>query len=148
VNVTQEGFVFASTEFSAEFPAHLAVDGSFATSWFSAGSVGEGSDTSVFQWLGQRDDRIFEVAVFSNADHANPDFRTGFGFQAVTLQIFNLDGEAVYQETRSLPGTPDPDLFFNLASANVTGSDIVLVFSGHEAPDCGGFAELEVYALR
>jgi hypothetical protein len=41
-DVTSQGNVNATSEFSAEFPASLATDGDVTTSWFSAGSDSDG----------------------------------------------------------------------------------------------------------
>ncbi len=43
-------------------------------------------------------------------------------------------------------GTPDTP--GSVQVGGVEGDTVRLVFSGHEALDCGGFAELEVIALE
>ena len=137
--ITDLGFGGASSEFSSEFPAGLATDGDPTTSWFSAGSNEDGA-TSVYAWVAGGSVFIDQVEVLSNARHENPDFQTGFGFGSVRIQVIS-DGEVVYEETRDLPGTPDPDVTF---SPGVVGDRILLFFNDHEDPTCGGFAELIV----
>ena len=41
--------------------------------------------------------------------------------------------------------TPDPDLTF---TPNEVGRSIRFIFSGGEAPDCGGFGELKIHVVR
>jgi len=41
--------------------------------------------------------------------------------------------------------TADPQVTLH---PNVVGRSIVLLYSGHESPDCGGFAELQVGVFR
>jgi actin-like ATPase involved in cell morphogenesis len=139
VDVTRQGQVNASSTFpGGEFPARLAVDGSTQTSWFSAGPEG---GTSTYTWQGT-EALMQSVKVISNRDH--PEFPTGFGFGNITLQLFNAGGAKVFEQSSALPGTPDPDVLFQ---PNMVGSKVVLIFSGHEDPTCGGFAELQVMAL-
>jgi hypothetical protein len=83
---------------------------------------------------------IESITVVSNADHANPDFRTGFGFDEVLVQVVGDDG-VVFEQRVSLDGTPDPNV---TVEPGVVGNSILLHFSGHEASNCGGFAELIV----
>jgi hypothetical protein len=140
-DITSAGNVNATSEFSSEFPASLAIDGDVTTSWFSAGSDSDGS-TSTFAWGPGDQSNVFieSITVVSNADHANPDFRTGFGFSEVLIQVGGPDG-IVYEETVSLDGTPDPNV---TVEPGVVGNVVYLHFSGHEASNCGGFAELVV----
>jgi hypothetical protein len=133
--ITGAGAVAASSDFpGGEFPAALAADGSDATSWFSAGG-----GTATYSWdLGGRAAFIDAITVVGNSAH--PQFPTNFGFGAVTVTV--LDGATeVSSQTFELPGTPDPDI---TARPGVTGTRIVLDFSGGEDPSCGGFAELVV----
>jgi hypothetical protein len=142
--VSAEGSVQASSIFSAEFPASLAVDGDRATSWFSAGPAADGG-VSVFRWTGARDDVITSLAILSNAEHADASVRTGFGFESLTVQILDAGGAVVFEQTVSLGGTPDPDITF---TPNVVGREVVLSFTGHEDPTCGGISELQVGVAR
>jgi hypothetical protein len=141
--VTAEGAYSASSTFSAEYPAALAVDGDRTTSWFSAGSNTE--PVTVFSWIGAQDDLITSVEVFSNSQHRDPSVRTGFGFNTVTVQILDAAGAVMYEETVALPGTPDPDV---LVKPGVVGRTVLLVFSGHEDPTCGGISELRIGVTR
>jgi hypothetical protein len=137
------GSVSASTSFEG-FPASLAVDGDISTSWFSAGSRVDGAD-SVYTWTGQQDDLIGTVTIIGNADQAVPEYRTGFGFGEVLIQVLDAQGTVVFQESVGLAGTPDPNVTVH---PNAIGRTVVLTFTGHESPDCGGFAELQIELLR
>ncbi len=61
------------------------------------------------------------------------------------VQVYNAADELVYEETVNLDGSPDPDVH---VEPNVVGQWIWLVFTRHEANDCGGFAELQVNVVR
>jgi hypothetical protein len=142
--IASEGVVEASSIYDSTYPASLATDGDLSTSWFSAGAV-KGDGIPTFVWTGVQEDFIASIDVISNRDHKVVAFRTGFGFGTVTVQVFNAADELVFQETVSLDGTPDPDVH---VEPNVVGQWILLTFSGGEAPDCGGFAELRVNVVR
>ncbi|OGO33966.1 MAG: hypothetical protein A2Z16_15915 [Chloroflexi bacterium RBG_16_54_18] len=142
-DAASEGQLQASSTYPGYSP-EMARDGDLATSWFSAGSKVDGS-TSVFRWTGIQDDWIASITVISNREHIVPDYRTGFGFGLVTIQVLDASGTVVYEETAELPGTPDPDVTFK---PGVTGREVVLTFTGHESPDCGGFAELQIGVVR
>lgn len=145
VDITQDGVVFASSVYGGkQYPEWLSVDGDLTTSWFSGGPDVDGSQAT-FTWTGQQEEVFTEIVIWSNADHAVPEFRTGFGFEAVTLLIYDAEEVLVYEASTGLGGTPDPDVAF---LPQVQGQQIVLIFTGHEAPDCGGFAELQVFAAR
>jgi serine/threonine protein kinase len=138
-DITAQGAVNASSEFpTGEFPASLSVDGSDATSWFSAGSDVEA--TSVFAWGTPDQSNVYidTIEILGNANH--PDFPTGFGFGELTIQVTSEDG-VVWEKTVPLPGTPDPNV---TVRPRAVGDTILLAFSGHEASNCGGFAELIV----
>lgn len=143
VDATAEGTVSASSSFDG-FPAGLSVDGSAGSSWFSAGSTVDG-DSSTYQWSIAQDELIESVTIVGNGGHATPDFRTGFGFAAVTVQVRDGTGATVYEESFSLPGSPDPTV---TARPGVVGRSVVLIFAGHEDPICGGFSELSVVVAR
>jgi hypothetical protein len=142
--IEREGQVVASSEYSAEYPAALVLDGDPSTSWFSAGSLQDGP-TTTFTWTYADDELITHVRIVGNAAHSNPDFRQGYGFGSVTIRVLDDTGRADFEQTVSLDGTPDPDA---LVQPGVVGRTIELTFSGGEAPDCGGFAELEVGVTR
>ena len=144
VNVTSEGSVQASSTFGGnQFPAQLAVDGQRGTSWFSSGP--ESSGPTTFLWTGLRDDLISSISVLSKALNDDPSVRRNFGFGSVTVQILNASGAVVFQQSVSLPSTPDPDI---VVQPRVIGRAVRLLFSGHEDPGCGGFSELQVFAER
>jgi hypothetical protein len=92
-----------------------------------------------------QDEFINNVIIYSNRDHKVVEYRTGFGFGQVTIQVLDGAGNVVYEESAGLDGTPDPDISF---IPQVVGRTIVLTFTGHESPDCGGFSELKVELLR
>ena len=73
------------------------------------------------------------------------DFRTGYGFEWVTVQVLDAQGNVVFEESASLAGTPDSDIH---VTPNVVGRSIRFLFTGGEAPDCGGFGELKIGAVR
>jgi hypothetical protein len=140
--IQQDGAVGASSEYSAEYPAALVVDGDVSTSWFSAGSQQDGP-TTTFTWTYPRDEFITHIRVIGNGAH--PEFPRGFGFGSVTIRVLDELGRPDFEQTVSLDGSPDPDA---LVQPGVFGRIIELTFSGGEAPDCGGFAELEVGVTR
>jgi len=143
VEIADEGTVTASTTYDESFEAALSVDGDRSTSWFSAGPGSDG--TSVYRWTGTKDDTIAKIALLSNAENRVPDFRTGFGFGSVTVQVLDVDDNVVFEQTVALDGTPDPDV---AVSPGVIGRSVVLTFTGHEDATCGGFSELEIQARR
>jgi hypothetical protein len=140
-DIARQGSVNASTTYpGGEFPARLSIDGSPATSWFSAGPE---NGSSTFAWQGP-EAMIQSIILVSNRGHARPDFRRGFGFGQVTLELYNSKHELVFEQTASLPGTPDPDVTFQ---PNKVGNRMLIHFTGHEDPTCGGFAELQILAV-
>jgi hypothetical protein len=140
-DIARQGNVNASTEYpGGEFPARLAIDGSTATSWFSAGPE-NGSTT--FAWQGP-EAMIQSIKIVSNRNHARPDFRKGFGFGQVTIELYDSQQKLVFEQSAALPGTPDPDVTFQ---PNAVGNRMLIYFSGHEDPTCGGFAELQILAV-
>jgi hypothetical protein len=140
--VQKDGAVVASSEYSAEYPAALVVDGDVSTSWFSAGSQQDGP-TTTFTWTYPRDEFITHIRVIGNGAH--PEFPQGFGFGSVTIRVLDELRQPDFEQTVSLDGSPDPDA---VVQPGVFGRIIELTFSGGEAPDCGGFAELEVGVTR
>jgi hypothetical protein len=86
---------------------------------------------------------IAGIEIIGNGANANPANRVGFGFDSVNVAVNNSSGTAVFNGYAGLPGSPDPDTSFKM---NVLGRVVVLTFNGHESPDCGGFAELRVFA--
>lgn len=141
--IASEGTVDASSIYDSTFPASHGIDGDPTTSWFSAGPDADG--TSTYVWTGVQEDFIATIDLISNRDHEVVEYRTGYGFESVIIQVYNAQDQLVYEETVSLSGTPDPDIQI---TPNVVGQWIWLVFSGSEALDCGGFAELKVGVVR
>ena len=142
--IASEGSVQASSIYDATYPASLSVDGDLSTSWFSAGSAG-GDDNPTYVWTGLQDDFIASIELISNREHQVVDFRTGYGFGWATVQVLDAQGNVVFEESANLQGTPDPDI---RVTPNVIGRSIRFIFTGAEAIDCGGFAELKIGAVR
>jgi len=148
LDVTSEGTVSASTEFSSSFQAELAVDGDLSTSWFSSGV--EPSATQ-YRWRSGRDDCITRVQIEGNGAHSNSSFRTDFGFGQVTVQVLDEAGTVVSSQVEGLPGTPDPTVVSVPTAGGFEGAwgrEVLLLFTGHESSDCGGFSELNVSVKR
>ena len=143
VEIASEGSVEATSIYDATFPASLAVDGDLSTSWFSAGPEGDG--TSAFVWAGLQDDFIASIELISNRENQVVEFRTGYGFGEVTILVLDAQDNVVFEESVNLDGSPDPDI---RVTPNVVGRWIRLVFTGSEALDCGGFAELKIGVVR
>ncbi len=141
--VASEGTVDASSIYDSTFPTSLVLDGDLSTSWFSAGPDADG--TSTFVWTGIQEDLIASIELISNREHEVVDFRTGYGFGEVLVQVYNAADNLVYEEIVNLDGTPDPDV---LVHPNVVGQWIWLTFTGSEALDCGGFSELRINVVR
>ena len=142
--IASEGSVEASSIYDATFPASLAVDGDLSTSWFSAGAI-KGDSNPTYVWTGLQDDFIASIDLISNREHQVVDFRTNYGFEWVTVQVLDAQGNVVFEESASLKGTPDPDIH---VTPNVVGRSVRFIFTGGEAPDCGGFGELKIGAVR
>ena len=142
--IASEGTVEASSIYDSTYPASLAIDGDLSTSWFSAGAI-KGDSNPSYVWMGLQDDFIASIELISNREHQVVDFRTGYGFGDVTIQVLDARGDVVFEQSAELPGSPDPDV---VVEPNVVGRSIRLLFSGGEAPDCGGFGELRVHVVR
>jgi uncharacterized protein DUF6777 len=146
-DVSSEGVAQASSTYNGnEFPAALSVDGDATTSWFSAGP-GAGGSTQ-YTWTGPKDDFIATLVILNNRLHENPDFRTRFGFGHVRIEIFKggaTSGTPAFSREIDLAGSPDPNVNIQ---PNVVGNRVVLTFTGHEDPECGGFSELQVGVIR
>jgi hypothetical protein len=142
--IASEGAVEASSIYDSTYPASLAIDGDLSTSWFSAGAI-KGDSNPTYVWTGLQDDFIASIELISNREHQVVDFRTGYGFEEVTVQVLDAQGNVVFEESAALEGTPDPDVH---VQPNVVGRSIRFIFAGGEAPDCGGFGELKVNVVR
>ena len=141
--IAAEGTVDVSSIYDSTFPASLAIDGDPTTSWFSAGPDEDG--TTRYVWTGVQEDFIATIDLISNKDNEVAEFRSGYGFESVLIQVYDAQDQLVYEETVSLAGTPDPDIQI---TPNVVGQWIWIIFSGSEAQDRGGFAELKVGVVR
>ncbi|HET9588905.1 MAG TPA: protein kinase [Anaerolineales bacterium] len=144
VEIASEGTVEASSIYDSTYPASLGVDGDLSTSWFSAGAI-KGDANPTYVWTGEQDDFIASIELISNREHDVVAFRTGYGFGEVTVQVLDAQGNVVFEESASLEGTPDPDV---LVTPDVVGRSVRMIFTGGEAPDCGGFGELRIGAVR
>ena len=122
----------------------MATDGNAATSWFSRGSQVDGP-TTTFTWTYTKDELITHVKLVGNGANSTVAFRRNYGYASVTIRVLDDAGKVDFEQSVPLPGTPDPDAF---VQPGVRGRSVQLVFSGGEAPDCGGFAELEVGVTR
>jgi serine/threonine protein kinase len=138
-NITASGTVGATSEYSGEFATGLAVDGNAATSWFSDGTK-TGDDSEEYRWNAPSPVTVAKIEVIGNAAH--PQYPTGFGFEKVTVYVYDPSGAIAFRQEVALSGTPDPNV---TVTPNVVGTSVGLYFEGHESPDCGGFAELRVY---
>jgi hypothetical protein len=141
VDVTSRGSGSASSEFSGQYPASLALDGNIGTSWFSGGSNVDG-EASTYRWQAPADMHITRVEVIGNAGDTDANTRSGFGFNSVDIQVLGGNGAAMASGSRGLGGTPDPDVSIDFS---VTGRIVLVTLHGHEAANCGGFAELRVF---
>ena len=130
-----------SNSVDPNFPVDLAVDLDTTTSWFS---IGPHTTTSIteYTWSVDAPVEIGAVAIVGNADNATPDFRTGFGFGQVEIEILS-GGVSVTTATYSLDGTPDPDILAQFP-AGTMGDTVRMLFSKHESLDCGGVGEVLV----
>jgi hypothetical protein len=140
VDITAQGVSGATSEFSGggeSFPAALAVDNDRTTSWFSAGEAF--GPTQTFVWELPAATMINEVQIIGNGEH--PDYPTGFGFEQVTVRLFDDADAVVFEQVLSLAGTPDPNVS---VAPGIEGRRVELFFEQAESPDCGGFAELIV----
>jgi len=142
-DITAQGTLDVSSVFGGnQFPAALAVDGRRDTSWFSAGPAGDGRTT--FTWTSPTAEFIESVAIAWNGQHATVAFRRGFGF--TSMRVLLLDGDIVAKEvTVALSGGGGPDVTVPLGAK---GTAVMFILLGSEAPNCGGFSELQVLALR
>jgi hypothetical protein len=165
--ISQEGTALASSIYNAELNTSMALDDDPSTSWFSAGPGKDGniayqwtgfefgaiqnpslagkSDVTVYQWTGQQDDFIAAIDILSNEQNQVVEWRQGYGFESVIVQVLDAQGSVVFEESADLSGTPDPNV---TVAIQVVGRSVLLIFSGSEALDCGGFAELKIHVVR
>ena len=138
-DITDLGDVGASTVYPG-YPETLAVDGSLMTSWFSTGPEAMGPTT--FIWTASNERCITRIEFDGNSLNENEDWREGWGFDSFTIKVTDPFFDTVFEQTRQLPGTPDPHV--TVETGGVVGTRVVLEFEGHENPEGGGFAELQV----
>ena len=139
IDITDQGVVGASTTFQNFEPA-LAVDTDLSTSWFSTGPEPGNSPTD-YVWTTAADRCIDRILIVGNGQNENTSFRTDFGFESVTVRVFDSTDNLTFEETRGLPGTPDPTTTVEIGQI---GNRVVLALFDHEDDACGGFAELQV----
>jgi hypothetical protein len=89
-----------------------------------------------------RDHCIDEITILGNGAHENADYHEGFGFEGLTLTLFDTSGAEVLRKDFDLQGTPDPTI--TLDAEGIMAHRILLELHDHESIDCGGFAELEI----
>jgi len=141
--IAPPGAVRASTTLpDGSASPNQAIDFDFATSWFSDGAA-ESGNTSTFTWTSPQSDFIASVGIVNNAEHTVPAFRTGHGWQKVTVQVFTgpvATGEMVFEETVDYPGTGG--LPVAVVTPLTSARSVHLIFDGPESPDFNGFSEL------
>ena len=140
--ITERGAVSASSTFDDDpaFAPEFAVDDDDQTSWFSAGPGPDG--TSVFTWTGERDFHISFVTIIGNLFHATEAFQEGCYFGRVEVRLETLDGEILASQERTRATDQPTSSFGFVAFGDVLARRVVLIFSEHEAPNCGGFSEV------
>ena len=60
----------------------------------------------MYTWQAAQDQLFLGITVVSNEGHARPDFRTGFGFEQVIVQV--LEGDNAVAKHREIMGATDP----------------------------------------
>ena len=103
------------------------------------------SCTATFVWTGVKEDFSSWIELISNREHQVVDFRTGYGFDGVTIQVYDTQDNLAFEERDSLDGTLDPDI---RVEPNVVGQWIRFISTGSEARDYGGFVDLKVGVAR
>jgi hypothetical protein len=144
-NVASIGWVSASSVFDPWFGSpyspELSIDDNMGSSWFSAGPEPDGTPT-IYEWYVQQDHCLDTIEIVGNGDHDEVDFRQGYGYETMVVEVFDTSGSPVYTESFDLSGTPDPTVSIDLDGT--LAHRVVLQLSGHEAADCGGFSELVI----
>jgi hypothetical protein len=136
-DLTPAGAVLASST-DPNFPANLTSDLDTSTSWFSQGT--RFGPVAKFTWTAGRVVNIDAIVIGGNRDNGTVAFRRNYGFASVKIEVFD-GGQLTHTSQYALDGTPDPTI---RASIKAVGDIVVLSFTGHESPDCGGFGELLV----
>ena len=130
-----------ATSIDPNYPVGGAVDLDPTTSWFSIGPH-TASTIVDYTWSVDGPTEISAVAVAGNAENATPDFRTGFGFASVDIEVVR-GGSVVTTATYDLAGTPDPNAFVQFPAGTI-GDTVRMRFHGPESLMCGGVAEVLV----
>ncbi|MCU1398576.1 MAG: hypothetical protein JWN62_1685 [Acidimicrobiales bacterium] len=152
VDIAAQGNEIASTEYpGGQFPVALAFDGDPATSWFSAGdsdtvcSSDQATPCSSLLWGLPPDaaDRLISgVRIVGNQQNADRSVRSGYGFGSVIIRIGDANYAPIFEQRFTLDG----DEVGVLSLPNIVGHYVEIIFLGHDSPDCGGVAEVEVLA--
>ncbi|MCU1365686.1 MAG: hypothetical protein JWN39_1325 [Ilumatobacteraceae bacterium] len=152
VNIAGDGAEIASTEYpGGQFPVALAFDGDPTTSWFSAGdsdtvcASDQSTPCSSLLWglpADAADRLISAVRIVGNQQNADPSVRTGYGFGSVIVRIGDANYTPIFEQRFTLDG----DEVGVLSFPNIVGHYVEIIFVGHDSPDCGGVAEVEVLA--
>lgn len=139
-DISELGVVWASSVFSDNYHAFLSADRDYSTSWFSLGPE-DGGLPSIFRWEVLEPHCVAQITIHGNGLHANPGFRTDYGFESVIVRVYDEADEVIFQEMLGMLGTPDPTL---MIEPRVTGVKVELELFEHESNNCGGFSELEI----
>ncbi len=141
VDVTSQGTPSAiNGSGNTSYTPARATDGDTTTGWYG----GFNQTMPTFIWTGSQDDCITEIHTTNTANVAA---RQNQGFNSVVVSIRNAQGTEVFTITKSLAGTPDPDIA--VTTNGVVGRSVRLAFSGLEGNNTsGGIAEINVKAKR
>ncbi|MEM6961472.1 MAG: hypothetical protein AAF355_05745 [Myxococcota bacterium] len=147
-NVAAGGTVEASSTFDPKFPKELSIDDNLGTAWFSSGPK-EGGAPSTYTWTGSSS-CITSIDVLSLSTHDNVNFRNGFGFGTITVDVFDGQervAQSVEDVSQNDPQTQsDPNVSVTY-EGGVQADRIVLSLADHESDLCGGFSELVINAV-
>ncbi len=122
------------------YPIGGAVDIDLTTSWFSKGPHTPATVTT-YEWSVSGPIEIGAIVIVGNGANSTPQFRTGFGFEQVRIEVLR-DGVGVATASGVMSGT-DPRILAELPPGTM-GDSVRLSFTGHESLDCGGIGELLV----
>ncbi|MDQ1531627.1 MAG: hypothetical protein QOE37_1732, partial [Microbacteriaceae bacterium] len=139
-DITPFGAVGANSV-DPNFPVRGAVDLDPSTSWFSKGPHQPDTITD-YTWSLAGPTEIGAVVVVGNGANATAEFRRGFGFGQVVVEVVQ-NGTSVSTTRSRLDGTPDPNVLVTLPPGTI-GDTVRLHFTGHESLDCGGVGEVLV----
>jgi hypothetical protein len=145
INITNQGGVSASSQFSGDFGTGLAIDGNSSSSWFSDGDPDDDDDSEVYTWQFGENADVFLGGV--QTDPEQFDGGGSFGFGSATVLVLDAAGGTVYNSgAMSLAGARvDLDISFPVGTV---GRTVQLLLVGHQDTSCGGFAELRVFGFE